>query len=69
MEFMITQFDIDKLLKKWVIDSELELEQAFSVDKKLRLLSKKDASFIIKRKKLRTLIENYEKQNYHSQKL
>ena len=33
---MITQFDIDKLLKKGVIDSELELEQAFSVDKKLR---------------------------------
>lgn len=61
---MITQFDIDKLLEKGVIDSELELEQAFSVDKKLRLLSKKDASFLIKRKKLRTLIENYEKQNW-----
>lgn len=61
---MITQFDIDKLLEKGVIDSELELEQAFSVDKKLRLLSKKDASFIIKRKKLRALIENYEKQNW-----
>jgi transcriptional regulator with XRE-family HTH domain len=61
---MKTQFDIDKLLEKGVIDSELELEQAFLVDKKLRLLSKKDASFIIKRKKLRTLIENYEKQNW-----
>lgn len=61
---MITQFDIDKLLEKGVIDSELELEQAFSVDKKLRLLSKKDASFITKRKKLRALIENYEKQNW-----
>jgi transcriptional regulator with XRE-family HTH domain len=61
---MKTQFDINKLLEKGVIDSELELEQAFSIDKKLRLLSKKDASFIIKRKKLRTLIENYEKQNW-----
>lgn len=61
---MKTQFDINKLLEKGVIDSELELEQAFLADKKLRLLSKKDASFITKRKKLRALIENYEKQNW-----
>ncbi len=61
---MKTQFDISKLLEIGKIQNELDFERALIADRKLRVLSKEDVKFKIIRKKLRDLIENYEKFNW-----
>lgn len=58
---MNTQFDIEKLIKQGEIKNELELERALITERKLRVISKEDPKFKITRKKLRDLIEKYEK--------
>ena len=57
-------FDLDKMLKRGFILSELELEQASRIERKLRVLGKDDESFRVKRKKLRKLIYAYETENW-----
>ncbi len=44
--------------------NELDFERALIADRKLRVLSKENSDFKIIRKKLRTLIEQYENQNW-----
>ena len=61
---MKTQLDIQKLLEKGKIESELELQRALILDRKLKLLSKENDAYKITRKKLRDLIEIYENANW-----
>ncbi|KPQ19346.1 MAG: helix-turn-helix protein [Algoriphagus marincola HL-49] len=63
---MKTQFDINELIDAGKIENELDFERALIADRKLRVLSKDDASYKIRRKKLRDLIEQYENQNWSS---
>ncbi len=62
--YNMKDFDIDKLLKKGKIESELELEQASHADRKLRLLSKDNPILKSKRAMLRDLIYAFEKQHW-----
>ncbi len=57
-------FDIDEVIKRKRIGSELELEHALIVDKKLRLLAKDNPELKIKRSKLRSLISDYESNHW-----
>ena len=61
---MKTQFDIEKLVEKGSITNELDYERAMIADRKLRLLSKESAHFKKLRKRLRDIIEEYEKSNW-----
>ncbi len=65
--YNMKDFDIDKLLKKGEIVSELELEQASQADRKLRLLTQENPNLKLKRVKLRELIYAYEKQHWSVQ--
>lgn len=58
------ELDIDKILDSGEIKTELELERASIAERKLRVLSKKDASLKTKRKELRSLIEKYEDKHW-----
>ena len=58
------KLDIEKIIGNGEIKTELELERASIAERKLRVLSKKDASLKTKRKKLRTLIEKYESKHW-----
>lgn len=49
-----------KLIQKGSISTELELEQALVMERKLRLMSKKNPDLIESRTQLRTLIKAYE---------
>ena len=49
-----------KLIQKGSISTELELEQALVMERKLRLMSKKNPDLIESRSQLRTLIKAYE---------
>lgn len=61
---MKTAFDLDKIIKRGKLISELELEQAYEVDKSLRLMEKDDKSLSEKRKVLRAIIRTYEQTNW-----
>ncbi|MEX0812683.1 MAG: helix-turn-helix transcriptional regulator [Chitinophagales bacterium] len=61
---MKTQFDIQELINKGKIESELELERAYIADRKLKQLSKEDFKYKSIRKKLRDLIETYENKHW-----
>ncbi len=61
---MKTQFDISQLIKTGKIQNELDYERALITDRKLRVLSKENPEFKSIRKKLRDLIEQYEKLNW-----
>ncbi|UZO82350.1 helix-turn-helix domain-containing protein [Aquimarina sp. ERC-38] len=61
---MKTQFDISQLIEAGKIQDELDFERALIADRKLRILSKENPKFKSIRKKLRDLIESYEKQNW-----
>lgn len=49
-----------KLLHKGSISNELELEQAYIMERKLRLMAKKNPEFIESRNQLRIIIKAYE---------
>ena len=57
-------FDLDVVIKRGKIESELELEQALFADRQLRLLAKVDPSLKKKRTKLREIIGDYESKNW-----
>lgn len=57
-------FDLDIVIKRGKIESELELEQALFADRQLRLLAKVDPSLKKKRTKLREIIGDYESKNW-----
>lgn len=63
---MKTHFDIEKLVENGSITNELDYERALVADRKLRLLSKKNAHFKTMRQKLRDLIEQYEKSEWNT---
>lgn len=59
-----TSFNIDELLKKGKIESEIELEQSLNADRQLRLLMKENPSLKKKRTGLRDLISSYEAEKW-----
>ena len=61
---MKTHFDIEKIIEMGIITNELDYERALIADRKLRLLGKEDIHFKNLRKKLRGIIENYEKKEW-----
>ena len=61
---MKTQFDILELIKVGKIQNELDFERVLIADRKLRVLSKEEPKYKTVRKELRTLIEQYENQNW-----
>lgn len=61
---MKKQFDISKLIKGGKIQNELDFERVLIADRKLRILSKEEPKYKTVRKELRTLIEQYENQNW-----
>jgi transcriptional regulator with XRE-family HTH domain len=61
---MKTQIDLKQLLKKGISD-EIDLERAMILDRKLRLLIKESPELIDDRKQLRTIIKEYENNNWH----
>ena len=61
---MKTQFDISELIKVGKIQNELDFERVLIADRKLRVLSKEQPKYKTVRKELRTLIEQYENQNW-----
>ena len=64
---MKTQMDLSKLLGLGKIQNELEFERALIADRKLRVLLKEDPKYKATRKKLRNLIEDYEKRNWSAE--
>ena len=61
---METQIDLNAMLQKGHITDELELERAFILENKLRLLAKKEPEYNEKRKKIRQIIKEYEQNNW-----
>ena len=61
---MVEAFNVEKLLKKGTISSELEYERALEASKSLRLLSKDNSKYVSMRKKLIDLIERYERREW-----
>jgi hypothetical protein len=61
---MIEPFDLEKLLKKGVISSELEYERTMEAFKILRFLGAEEPKFLASREKLFDILENYEKQHW-----
>ena len=60
---MKTEFNIDSIdsiIKKGLIENELDYDRALIANRKLRLLSKEDSHFKTLRFKLRSIIEKYE---------
>ena len=53
-----------KIIEKGSISSELELEQAMIMERKLRLMAKKDSEFSESRNQLRAIIMDYEDKNW-----
>ena len=64
LTIMKTQLDISKLLEIGEIQNELDFERALIADRKLRILSREDATYKSIRIKLRNLIEDYENKNW-----
>ena len=63
---MKTHFDIEELIKSGSITNELDYERALTADRKLRLLAKDNDYFKKQRKKIRDLIEAYEKNEWNN---
>ena len=61
---MKEQTDLRNILKKGLLTSELDLERALILDRKLRLLIKEYPEFSEERAKLRIIIKSYEKLNW-----
>lgn len=61
---MKTQFDLKMVLKTGAIQNEPEYERALIADRKLRVLAKSNPKLQLVRKKLRTLIQDYENKNW-----
>jgi hypothetical protein len=57
---MSTDIDLDTLLKKGSLSSEIEHERAIVLQRQLRLLEKEHPELGAKRKELRALIKGYE---------
>lgn len=56
--------DLKSILKAGKLTNELDLERALIIDRKLRLLVKEDSELLESRKKLRSIIKQYEKINW-----
>jgi len=63
---MRKKLNIDQIIEIGEIKNELELERVSLAERKLRVLSKKDPDLKSKRKKLRTLISNYESKHWRN---
>lgn len=63
---MKEQIDLREILKKAELTSELDLERALMLDRKLRLIIKEQPEFAAERKKLRAIIKSYEKAHWNS---
>ncbi|UUC45732.1 transcriptional regulator [Flavobacterium cerinum] len=61
---MKTHFDIEQLVEKGVITNEMDFERALIAERKLRILSKDSLHFKNLRKKLRDLLEAYERKEW-----
>lgn len=61
---MKEQVDLNKILKAGKLTSELDLERALILDRKLRLLVKNDPTLFEARVKLRSIIKDYEEANW-----
>ncbi|MCH8904664.1 MAG: helix-turn-helix transcriptional regulator [Bacteroidetes bacterium] len=61
---MKTQFDVEKIIELGKIQNELDFERALIADRKLRVLSKKHPNLKSVRKKLRVIIQDYERSNW-----
>jgi hypothetical protein len=58
------QLDLNKMLEQGFIRNELDFERALVADRKLRLLSKEYPTYKSDRKKLRDIIEMWEKRQW-----
>lgn len=56
-----------KIIQKGSISNELEFERALIIERKLRLLSAENTEYKEARKQLRTIIKDYEKNNWSSE--
>jgi transcriptional regulator with XRE-family HTH domain len=63
---MKTHFDIGDIVEKGVISNELDYDRALVADRKLRILSKQDASFKELRNRLRDVIADYENSHWNN---
>lgn len=61
---MKEQVDLKNILKAGKLTSELDLERALILDRKLRLLVKDDPELMESRKRLRSIIKRFEKANW-----
>ena len=61
---MKEQVDLKRILKAGKLSDELDLERALILDRKLRLLVKEDPELMESRKRLRSIIKDYEKANW-----
>ena len=61
---MKEQVDLKGILKAGKLTNELDLERALILDRKLRLLVKDDPELFNSRKRLRSIIKQYEKANW-----
>ncbi len=61
---MMAPFNLEKLLEKGAITSELEYERAMEASKSLRLMSRDNSKYVLMRKKLIDIIERYEKREW-----
>ena len=61
---MKEQVDLKSILKAGKLTNELDLERALILDRKLRLLVKDDPELLESRKKLRSIIKQYEEANW-----
>lgn len=61
---MKEQVDLKGILKAGKLANELDLERALILDRKLRLLVKDDPELFESRKRLRSIIKQYEKANW-----
>ncbi|MGO3240723.1 MAG: helix-turn-helix domain-containing protein [Sphingobacterium sp.] len=61
---MEVQVDLKKILKKGILDSELDFHRASLIDRQLRLLVKDHPELSGSRKKLRAIIKEYEDRNW-----
>lgn len=61
---MKEKVDLKSILKAGKLTNELDLERALILDRKLRLLVKEDSELLDSRKKLRSIIKEYEKINW-----
>lgn len=61
---MKTQFDIERMIELGELQNELDFERALIADRKLRVLLKDNPKLKTTRRKLRDLIEVYEKKNW-----